>query len=95
MAAVLPQQASERLPPHLSERLHSSDDEAAWIDRHGEGFRMPASRVERGVKGRRTDTAQARTHGALVRCYGGLRILLRLNEWCGDCGMRFTRGTWW
>jgi len=30
-----------------------------------------------------------------VRCYGGLRILLRLNEWCGDCGMRFTRGTWW
>ena len=45
MAAVLPQQASERLPPHLSERLHSSDDEAAWIDRHGEGFRMPASRV--------------------------------------------------
>ena len=42
---------------------------------------MPASRVERGVKGRRTETAQARTRGALVRCYGGLRILLRLNEW--------------
>ena len=32
---IHPQQTSGRLPPHLSERLHSSDDEAPWNDRHG------------------------------------------------------------
>ena len=30
-----PQQTSDQLPPHLAERLHSSDDEAAWNDRDG------------------------------------------------------------
>jgi hypothetical protein len=30
-----PQQTSEQLPPHLGERLQSSDGEAAWNDRHG------------------------------------------------------------
>jgi hypothetical protein len=34
-AGIHPQQTSGRLPPHLSERLHSSDDEAPWNDRHG------------------------------------------------------------
>ena len=58
-------------------------------------FGCRPSQVARAGMGRRTETAQARTRGALVRCYGGLRILLRPNEWCGDCGMRFTRGTWW
>ena len=39
------------------------------------------------------ETAQARPRGALVRCYGGLRILLRLNEWCGDwCGWDLLAG---
>ena len=39
--AFHPQQTSEQLPPHLSERLHSSDDEMAWNDRLG---RDPAVR---------------------------------------------------
>jgi hypothetical protein len=30
-----------------------------------------------------------------VRGYGDLRILLRLYEWCGDCGMGFTWDSWW
>ena len=38
-----------------SERLHSIDDQAAWNDRYGEGFRMPA------IAGR------ASGHGAGVR----------------------------
>ena len=43
----------------------------------------------------RTEIAQARTRGAPVRGYGDLRILLRLYEWCGDCGMGFTWDSWW
>ena len=30
-----PQQTSQQLPPHLSERLHSSVGEVAWNDRVG------------------------------------------------------------
>jgi hypothetical protein len=33
---------SFRPVPGFGERLHSSDDRAAWKDRHGEGFRMPS-----------------------------------------------------
>ena len=61
----------------------------------GEGFRMPAVTGAAKGKGRRTETAQARTRGAPVRRYGDLRFLLRSNEWRGDCRMRFTRGSWW
>ena len=64
-------------------------------DRNGEGFRMPAVTGAAKGKGRRTETAQARTRGAPVRRYGDLRFLLRSNEWRGDCRMRFTRGSWW
>jgi hypothetical protein len=35
MTAFHPQQTSDQLPPQLAERLHSSDDEAAWNDRDG------------------------------------------------------------
>ena len=62
-------------------------------DVDGEGFRMPATQVERGVEGRRTETAQARTRGPAARRYGDLRILLRMNEWRVDCGMGLTLGT--
>ena len=34
-AAAEPQQTTEQLQPHLSERLHSTDRDAAWIDRSG------------------------------------------------------------
>jgi len=64
-------------------------------DGDGEGFRMPAVTGAAKGKGRRTETAQARTRGAPVRRYGDLRFLLRSNEWRGDCRMRFTRGSWW
>ena len=37
-----PQQTSEQLPPHLGERLHSSDGEATSNDRHG---RSPAKPI--------------------------------------------------
>jgi len=56
---------------------------------------MPAVTGAAKGKGRRTETAQARTRGAPVRRYGDLRFLLRSNEWRGDCRMRFTRGSWW
>src|SRR5664279_754339 len=35
LTAFHPQLTSDQLPPHLAERLHSSDDEAAWNDRDG------------------------------------------------------------
>jgi hypothetical protein len=36
-----PQQTSEQLPPYLAERLHSSDGDAAWSDRHGRDSARP------------------------------------------------------
>src|SRR5450631_2755203 len=33
LIAFHPQLTSDQLPPHLAERLHSSDDEATWNDR--------------------------------------------------------------
>ena len=35
LTAFHPQLTSDQLSPHLAERLHSSDDEAAWNDRDG------------------------------------------------------------
>jgi hypothetical protein len=35
LSEIHPQQTSEQLPPNFSERLHSSDGEAPWNDRHG------------------------------------------------------------
>ena len=35
ISAFHPQQKSEWLPPHVAERLHSGDGEAARNDRHG------------------------------------------------------------
>ena len=58
-------------------------------------FGCRPSQVARARMGRRTETAQARTRGAPVRGYGDLRILLRLYECCGDCGMGFTWDSWW
>jgi hypothetical protein len=53
------------------------------------------SQVEGEAWGRRTETAQARIRGVLVRRYGDLRILVRLNGWRSVCEMRFARGGWW
>ena len=43
MAALQPQQTSERPPPHLGERLLSSDGDIALGRCRGEGFRTPAN----------------------------------------------------
>ena len=58
-------------------------------------FGRRPSQVEGDAWGRRTETAQARTRGVLVRRYGDLRILVRLNGWGGVCEMRFARRGWW
>jgi hypothetical protein len=60
----------------LGERLHSSDDEVAWNDRHGEGFRTPANAGARLGTGRRTETAHARTRGPDAMAYGDFRFCL-------------------
>ena len=69
--------------------------ELRWMTRMVKVFGRRPSKVAREARGRRTETAQARTRGAPVRGYGDLRILLRLYEWCGDCGMGFTWDSWW
>jgi len=58
-------------------------------------FGRRPSQVEGDAWGRRTETAQARTRGVLVRRYGDLRILVRLDGWGGVCEMRFARRGWW
>jgi len=58
-------------------------------------FGCRPSQTEREAWGRRTETAQARTRGVLVRRYGDLRILVRLDGWGGVCEMRFARRGWW
>ena len=52
-------------------------------------FGRRPTQVEGDAWGRRTETAQARTRGAQVRCYGDLKILVRLD---GRREMRFARG---
>jgi hypothetical protein len=47
--------------------------------------------AEHEARGRRTETAQARTRGAQVRGYGDLKILAGSR---GDCEKQFTRGSW-
>ena len=46
--------------------------------------RRPSQAVGLGT-GRRTETAQARTRGPLVRRYGDLEISLRVWRWRGEC----------
>ena len=58
-------------------------------------FGRRPSQVGGEAWGRRTETAQARTRGVLVRRYGDLRILVRLDGWGGVCEMRFARRGWW
>jgi hypothetical protein len=54
LSEIHPQQTSEQLPPNFSERLHSSDGEAPWNDRHGRnstvnGVRDPHSVVPKAT----------------------------------------------
>jgi hypothetical protein len=90
LTAFYLQLTSDQLPPHLAERLHSSDDEAAWNDRDGEGFRMPAGGAERLGVGRRTETAHARTRGGVQTVYGDLRVLRRRRRQNDDSDLQLS-----
>jgi hypothetical protein len=67
LSEIHPQQTSEQLPPNFSERLHSSDGEAPWNDRHGRradvqhGSRPPSRKATSSEQSSNLKAAKHRT----------------------------------